>query len=100
MVRDHLRERRYVIHIAARLVGVRPRTIRYYEQLGLLEGRAPGDRTYSDAEVARLRLIRRLVDDLGVNLAGAEVILNMRERLLQLHSELEHLRRELDAAGS
>lgn len=92
-------EHRYVIHIAARLVGVQPRTIRYYEQLGLLEERDPRDQTYSDAEVARLRLIRRLVNDLGVNLAGAEVILNMRERLLQLHRELDSLRRELDAAG-
>ena len=90
-------ERCYVVHVAARLVGVHPRTLRYYEELGLVERRGDAGRTYTEADLERLRMIRRLVDDLGVNLAGVEVILNMRERMLQLHAELEQLRRELHA---
>jgi MerR family transcriptional regulator/heat shock protein HspR len=90
-------ERRYVVHVAARLLGVHPRTLRYYEEIGLVERRGDAGRTYTEADLERLRMIRRLVDDLGVNLAGADVILHMRERILQLHAELEQLRRELDA---
>ncbi len=90
-------ERRYVVHVAARLVGVHPRTLRYYEERGLVERRGDAGRTYTEADLERLRMIRRLVDDLGVNLAGVEVILSMRERMLQLHAEMEQLRRELDA---
>ena len=93
----HEGERRYVVHVAARLVGVHPRTLRYYEEIGLVERRGDAGRTYTEADLERLRMIRRLVDDLGVNLAGAQVILNMRERMLQLHDELEQLRRALDA---
>ena len=93
--RDH--ERRFVIHVAARLVGVHPRTLRHYEQLGLLERPEDADRYYSEADLERVRMIRRLVDDLGVNLAGAAVILHMRERLLQLHEEMERLQRQLGA---
>ena len=62
-----------------------------------MERRGDAGRTYTEADLERLRTIRRLVDDLGVNLAGVEVILNRRERMLQLHAELEQLRRELDA---
>ena len=94
--RGHQGERRYVIHVAARLVGLHPRTLRYYEEIGLVERRGDAGRTYTEADLERLRTIRRLVDDLGVNLAGAEVILNMRERMLQLHAELERLRRQFD----
>lgn len=96
-------EPRYVIHVAARLVGLHPRVVRRYERLGLLDadfGRPRRGRArpvYSDADLERLRLVHRLVTDLGVNLAGAEVILNMRERLLQLSRELDQARRELEA---
>ena len=90
-------DRRYVVHVAARLLGVHPRTLRYYEEIGLVERRGDAGRTYTEADLERLRMIRRLVDDLGVNLAGVEVILNMRERMLQLHDELEQLRRQLAA---
>lgn len=92
-------EPRYAIQIAARLVGVAPRTLRRYEQLGLLDP-APTPRPrgprYTDADLEQLRLIGRLIDDLGVNLAGAAVILHMRGRLLELRRELDGLRRELD----
>lgn len=87
-------DQRYVIQVVARRAGVHPRTIHVYERLGLLERRSPSSPTYTDAEIARVRLIRRLVADLGVNLAGADVILHMREQLLALHAELERLRRQ------
>ena len=97
------RQPRYVIHVAARLCGLQPRVLRRYERLGLLDGdfggaarRARARPFYTDADLERVRLIRRLVEDLGVNLAGAEVILNMRERMLQLHEEMERLRRQID----
>lgn len=84
----------YVIQVVARRAGVHPRTIQVYERLGLIERRAPRNPTYTEDDVARVRMIRRLVDDLGVNLAGADVILHMREQLLALHAELERLRRQ------
>lgn len=87
-------DQRYVLQIVARRAGVHPRTIHVYERLGLLERRSPSLPTYTDAEIARVRLIRRLVADLGVNLAGADVILHMREQLLALHTELERLRQQ------
>ena len=100
---DRHDEPRYVIHVAARLCGVSPRLLRRYERLGLLDSdfgqsrRGRARPLYTSADLERLRLVHRLVTDLGVNLAGAEVILNMRERMLQLHDEMERLRRELDS---
>lgn len=88
-------EPRYVIHVAARLVGLHPRTLRHYEQIGLLERHDAEQSGYSEADLEQVRLIRRLVADLGVNLAGAQVILHMRQQLLDLHREMEHLRRQL-----
>jgi MerR family transcriptional regulator/heat shock protein HspR len=90
----------YELRVAARLVGLSPLALRRLERLGLLasgyrrppRGRAhPG---YTRADLERARLIRRLVDDLGVNLAGVEVILNMRAQILALRAELARLRRD------
>jgi len=99
----------YVISIAAQILGVHPQTLRLYEREGLVEPQRSGGkiRLYSDRDIERVRSIMRLTNDLGVNLAGAEAILYMRERMLQLHEEmdlmrrhfleeLEQLRRELD----
>ena len=87
----------YVISIVARMVGMHAQTLRQYERAGLVEPkRTRGNiRMYSRADVERLRLVQRLVSDLGVNLAGVEVILQMREKLQALEDELERLRREL-----
>ena len=65
---------------------------------GLIEpGRSRGGiRLYSDRDIARVRVMQRLTSDLGVNLAGAEVILNMRETILELHRQIAEIRRELD----
>ena len=87
----------YVISVAARMVGMHAQTLRYYERAGLLRpSRSRGRiRLYSVADIARLRQIQRLINDLGVNLAGAEVILRMGERIEQLQQEMDDLRREL-----
>ncbi len=88
----------YVISVAAQILHVHPQTLRLYEREGLVEPQRSrgGIRLYSDYDIQRVRAIQRLTTELGVNPAGAEVILNMREQLLALHEELEQLRRELD----
>ena len=85
----------YVISIAAQILGVHPQTLRLYEREGLVEPQRSGGkiRLYSDRDIERVRSIMRLTNDLGVNLAGAEAILYMRERMLQLHEEMDHMRR-------
>ncbi len=94
---------RYVISIAARMLGVQTHTLRYYEKIGIMEpSRSKGNiRLYSDRDIARLRQVKTLMDDLGINLAGAEVILRMAQRITELQhqvggleSELKRLRRK------
>jgi MerR family transcriptional regulator/heat shock protein HspR len=87
----------YVISVAARIVGMHAQTLRQYERVGLVEPkRSRGNiRLYSQADVARLRQVQRLINDLGVNLAGVEVILRMTERMRAMEQELEELRTEL-----
>jgi MerR family transcriptional regulator, heat shock protein HspR len=71
-----------------------------YERRGLIAPqRSAGNmRRFSDADVERIRFIKRLVDDLGVNLAGVEVILHMRQQLMEAQGQLEALRREVGVA--
>jgi MerR family transcriptional regulator/heat shock protein HspR len=87
----------YVISIAARLVGMHAQTLRQYERVGLVEPkRTRGNiRLYSRADVARLRQVQRLINDLGVNLAGVDVILRMSQRMQAMEDEIQALRREL-----
>ncbi len=87
----------YVISIAARMVGMHAQTLRQYERAGLVEPkRSRGNiRLYSRSDVARLRQVQRLINDLGVNLAGVEVILRMSERMRQMEEELQRLRAEV-----
>jgi MerR family transcriptional regulator/heat shock protein HspR len=81
----------YVISVAAKLVCLHPQTLRYYERLGLVKPtRTVGHiRLYSRRNIEILRKIARLTEDLGVNLAGVEVILNMSQRVAELQEELE-----------
>src|SRR5947209_7161043 len=92
------REATYVISIAAQILHVHPQTLRLYEREGLIEPQRSrgGLRRYAERDLERVRTIKRLMDDLGVNLAGAEVILHMRETIMELQEEMERLRRELD----
>jgi MerR family transcriptional regulator/heat shock protein HspR len=87
----------YVISVAARMVGMHAQTLRYYERAGLVRpSRSRGRiRLYSVADIARLRQIQRLINDLGVNLAGAEVILRMGERIEQLQEQVEEMQHQL-----
>jgi MerR family transcriptional regulator/heat shock protein HspR len=85
--------RRYAISVVAEITGMHQQTIRQYERLGLLcPQRSPGGtRYYSDADIERLLAIAQLTQQMGVNLAGVEIILRMRERegqLLQLAREM------------
>ena len=90
---------RDVISIAAQILGVHPQTLRLYEREGLIEPQRSGGkiRLYSERDIDRVRCIMRLTNDLGVNLAGAETILNMRERMLQMREEIEMMRRSMEA---
>ena len=89
---------RYVISIAAGMVGVPTYTLRYYERAGVIEPpRSRGNiRLYSDRDIALLRRVRALMDDLGVNLAGVEVILRMRKRILELRRRIGEVESELE----
>ncbi|MFL2644414.1 MAG: heat shock protein transcriptional repressor HspR [Dehalococcoidia bacterium] len=80
----------FVISIAARMVGVHAQTLRYYERVGLIwPSRSVGkQRLYSPADIERLRRIKELTEDLGVNLAGAEIILKLLKRIDELESKL------------
>jgi MerR family transcriptional regulator/heat shock protein HspR len=92
------RERpRYMISIAAELVGMHPQTLRIYESKGLIRPkRTPGGtRLYSDADVERLQLIQQLTTELGLNLAGVERVLHLEDQLRRMHRRLERIEREM-----
>ena len=86
----------FIISVAARMLGVRTQTLRYYETLGLVEpARTSGNqRVYSRQDVEKVQKIRGLMDDLGVNLAGVEVILKLLKRMDEVGSEIENLKQE------
>ena len=88
----------YAIGVAARLVRLHPQTLRRYEELGLIKpARLSGRRFYSQRDIDRLRQIVRLTEELGINLAGVEVILRLKEQLLALQAENESMRAKLEA---
>jgi MerR family transcriptional regulator/heat shock protein HspR len=91
-------EPRYVISIAARMLGIQTYTLRYYEKIGIMEpSRSKGNiRLYSDRDIAYLRRVKTLMDDLGINLAGVEVVLRMAERVTELQRHIEELESELE----
>ena len=88
---------RYVIHVAAELIGVKTHTLRYYERSGLVKPqRSSGNiRLYSESDIDILRRVRSLMGDLGVNMAGVEVITNMLEKMTDVMRENEKLRAEI-----
>lgn len=90
-------EPRYVISVAARMLDMQVHTLRYYERVGIIEPhRSRGNiRLYSDRDIALLQRVKRLVDDMGVNLPGVEVVLRMMQRVGELQKELEQAQREL-----
>jgi MerR family transcriptional regulator/heat shock protein HspR len=91
-------EPRYVISIAAEMLGTQSYTLRYYERVGIVKpSRSRGNiRLYSDMDIALLRRVRALMEDLGVNLAGVEVIMRMSQQIAQLQRATEELEAELE----
>ncbi len=89
----------FVISVAARLVEMHPQTLRYYERAGLLKPtRSSGKiRLYSQREIERVRKIARLTNELGVNLAGVEIIMNLTERLETMQEQMKKREAELRA---
>ncbi len=79
------------------MLKVQTHTLRYYERIGLIEpSRTPGNiRVYSQADITRVQTIKRLIDDLGVNLAGVEVIIRMNQRMGRMDEELQQLREQV-----
>ena len=88
---------RYMISVAAEIVGMHPQTLRMYEQKGLVRPKrtAGNTRLYSEADLERLRLIQRLTGELGLNLAGVQTVLDLEEQLLRMQERMERLEREM-----
>jgi MerR family transcriptional regulator/heat shock protein HspR len=88
---------RYMISVAADLVGMHPQTLRIYESKGLVRPKrtAGGTRLYSESDVERLRIIQRLTTELGLNLAGVELVLRLEDELRKAHAQIERLQAHL-----
>ena len=91
---------RYMISVAAELVGMHPQTLRQYEEKGLVRPQrtAGNTRLYSEADLERLRLVQRLTTELGLNLAGVEAVLGLEEQLQRMQSRMERLERDMREA--
>ena len=87
---------RYMISVAAELVGMHPQTLRIYEQKGLVRPKrtAGNTRLYSERDLERLRLIQQLTGELGLNLAGVELVLRLEDELRKAHARIERLERQ------
>jgi MerR family transcriptional regulator, heat shock protein HspR len=92
-----INEPKYVISIAARILGCEIHTLRYYEKLGFVQPyRSEGNiRYYSESDIERLRHIKVLMDDMGINMAGVEVIIRLSEKVVQLQGRVQALEAEL-----
>ena len=88
---------RYMISVAADLVGMHQQTLRMYEAKGLVRpARTPGGtRLYSDRDLERLRVIQRLTTELGLNLAGVEHVLRLEDELKRMQARMDRLERDL-----
>jgi MerR family transcriptional regulator/heat shock protein HspR len=84
--------KKYTISVVAEQYGVHPQTLRLYEREGLIKPSrsAKGTRYYTEEDIEQLELVLNLTRDLGVNLAGVEIILNMREKMNQMQREFEN----------
>lgn len=91
---------RYMISVAAELVGMHPQTLRVYESRGLIRPKRTGGNTrlYSDADLERLRLIQQLTNELGLNLAGVEQVMRLQDEMQRMRSTLDRMEREMREA--
>jgi MerR family transcriptional regulator, heat shock protein HspR len=87
----------YMISVAAELVGVHPQTLRQYEDKGLVRPkRTPGGtRLYSEADIERLQIVQRLTTEVGLNLAGVELVLRLEDELRKAHVQIERMQKQL-----
>lgn len=92
----------FVISVAARMVGVHAQTLRYYERVGIIWPSRTGgrQRLYSMADLERIRRVKSLIDDMGLNLAGAEVALKLMSRIEELKDEVTQLNEEVERLRS
>ena len=91
---------RYMISVAADIVGMHPQTLRIYESKGLIRPKrtAGNTRLYSEADIERLQLIQQLTNDLGLNLAGVEQVLQLQDEVQRMSRQLDRMQREMRAA--
>jgi len=91
---------RYMISVAADLVGMHPQTLRIYEAKGLVRPKrtAGNTRLYSEADIDRLKLIQRLTTEIGLNLAGVERVLRLEDELQRMRSRLDRMEQEMRRA--
>jgi len=91
---------RYMISIAADLVGMHPQTLRIYEQKGLVQPKrtAGNTRLYSELDIERLRLIQRLTSEIGLNLAGVEQVLHLEDELRHMKRRLQRMEEDMREA--
>jgi MerR family transcriptional regulator/heat shock protein HspR len=91
---------RYMISVAAELVGMHPQTLRIYESKGLIRPKrtAGNTRLYSEADLERLRLIQQLTNELGLNLAGVEQVLELQDQVERMRRRLVRMEREMRVA--
>jgi MerR family transcriptional regulator/heat shock protein HspR len=87
----------YMISVAADLVGMHPQTLRIYENKGLVRPQrtAGGTRLYSESDLDRLRIIQRLTTEVGLNLAGVELVLRLEDELRKAHTQIERIQSQL-----
>lgn len=87
----------YLISVVAKVLNIHPQTLRQYEREGLISpSRTEGKtRLYSQKDIDRIKTILRLTRELGVNLAGVDIILRLKEQMAQMEKEIEYLRNEL-----
>ena len=87
----------YLISVVANMLEIHPQTLRQYEREGLIEpSRTEGRmRLYSQGDIDKMKLILRLTRDMGINLAGVDVVLRLREQMQTMEDEIESLRDEL-----
>ena len=88
---------RYMISVAADLVGMHPQTLRIYEQKGLVQPKrtAGNTRLYSELDIERLRLIQQLTTEIGLNLAGVEQVMRLQDELMRMRARIDRMEQEM-----
>lgn len=91
---------RYMISVAAEIVGMHPQTLRIYEQKGLVQPKrtAGNTRLYSELDIERLRLIQQLTTEIGLNLAGVEQVMRLQDELLRMRARIDRMEAEMREA--